>query len=510
MKTKLLIQISFIFAMQLGLAQEKEQAPTTFPFGEPGAASRGFFGEDDRREVQDAEGFEDYVRATAVMVPKSSISGNRIYGVSLREQLSQRFGLNAFAEDVRFLDQPTAASCTGFLIAPDILVTAGHCIETLEDAKQYVWVFDYTNEMNFNGKYLEVDQEDVFEVVEVLSAELNDETESDYSVLRLARKSDRRPYRFRTGGLIPTGVNIFTVGSPTGIPLKLAENAVVVENTSENWFKSDIDVFPGNSGGPVFDRAGWIEGILVRGAVKLSQGDYSADFVHDTLCNCIRTVQFDEVAGTAGSQTHKITEIPVELMYESIYDNLEYGIRNFSKQRFEDWDDYSWIFTYDYTRRRGALEEIAMEVRNYNALNAILPNTAAKYSDSESREYLGDALGNDDFYMLQILLENGLYADAGIDHPHSLLQEAVLKADKAAAALLVEHGANFRVADSRQNNLLHLAASQGNLELIEYLVSLGVDAGVRNSDKKLAEKIAKANDHKAAYKYLKAARKGKV
>src|SRR5690606_14952849 len=151
-----------------------------------------------------------------------------------------------------------------------------------------------------------------------------------------------------------------------------------------------------------------------------------------------------------------------------------------------------------------------MEVRNYNALNAILPHTAGKYSDSESREYLGDALGNDDLYMLQILLENGLYADAGIDHPHSLLQEAVLKADKAAAALLVEHGANFRVADSRQNNLLHLAASQGNLELIEYLVSLGVDAGVKNSDKKLAEKIAKANDQKAAYKYLKAARKGKV
>lgn len=510
MNKKFLFVLGCLVSTQFLLAQEVVQELKTYPFGEPGTTSRGVFGEDDRMEVQDAEGFEDYVRATAVMVPKTYVRGTRIFGPSLRTVLSHRFGIDSFADDVKFLDQPASGSCTGFLIAPDILVTAGHCIETLEDAKKFVWVFDYTSDVKYDGQYLEVDQEDIFEVVEVLSAELDDVTESDYSVLRLARKSDRRPYRFRTSGTIALNENVYTVGSPTGIPLKLAENAVVVENTAENWFKSDIDVFPGNSGGPVFDKAGWIEGILVRGAVELSSGDFSADFIHDTVCNCIRTVNFNEVAGTAGAQTHKITQIPVNLMYTSIYDNLEYGIRTFSKRRFEDWDDYSWIFNIDYTQKRRPLEEVAMEVRNYNALQVILSHTGSDYSDSDSREYLEGALKSDDLYMLKILLENGIYADAGIDYSYNLLQEAVMKGNKAAAALLVEHGANFRVTDAQQNNLLHFAAAHGNLDLIKFLVSIGVDASSKNNDKKLPEKIAKANDHKTAFKYLKAARKGKV
>lgn len=510
MSKKLLFLFGCLISGQSLLAQERLQEARTFPFGEPGTTSRGVFGEDDRKEVRDAEGFEDYVRATAVMVPRESVNGTRIFGPSLRRVLSYRFGIDTFAEDVKFLDQPAAGSCTGFLIAPDILVTAGHCIQTLEDAQDFVWVFDYTSEVKYDGEYLEVDEEDIFEVVEVLSAELDEATESDYSVLRLARKSDRRPYRFRTSGTVATGEKVYTVGSPTGIPLKLAENAVVVENTPENWFKSDIDIFPGNSGGPVFDQAGWIEGIMVRVAAEWSEGDLTADFIHDTLCNCIRTLNFQEVAGTAGAQTHKITQIPVELMYASIYDNLEYGIRNFSKQRFEDWDDYSWIFTYDYTRERGPLEEVAIEVRNYNALSEILAYTAEKYTDNDSRVLLNRAFDNNDLYLLEVLLEKGIYADAGVDYSYSLLQEAVRHSNLEMASLLVANGANHRVIDAQQNNLLHYAAAQGNMELLEFLVGLGIDAGAKNSDKKLAEKIAKANDHKAAYKYLKAARKRKA
>ena len=233
MNKKLLFLFGCLLSGQSLLAQEGLQEARTFPFGEPGTTSRGVFGEDDRKEVRDAEGFEDYVRATAVMVPKASVYGTSIFGPSLRKVLSYRFGIDSFAEDVKFLDQPAAGSCTGFLIAPDILVTAGHCIRTLEDAQDFVWVFDYTSEVKYDGEYLEVDEEDIFEVVEVLSAELDEVTESDYSVLSLARKSDRRPYRFRTSGTVATGENVYTVGSPTGIPLKLADNAVVVEITPE-------------------------------------------------------------------------------------------------------------------------------------------------------------------------------------------------------------------------------------------------------------------------------------
>ena len=43
----------------------------------------------------------------------------------------------------RFSDQPSAVSCSGFLVGPDLLVTAGHCIQTQKDCDDVSWVFDY-------------------------------------------------------------------------------------------------------------------------------------------------------------------------------------------------------------------------------------------------------------------------------------------------------------------------------------------------------------------------------
>ena len=104
-----------------------------YPFGEPGIeVTRGVFGSDDRKEVKDAYGYQDFVRATAVMISKENIYNEEFYAWSLRDLLKRKFGKDRFSNDVKFLDQPTVGSCTGFLIAPDIMVTAGHCINSME------------------------------------------------------------------------------------------------------------------------------------------------------------------------------------------------------------------------------------------------------------------------------------------------------------------------------------------------------------------------------------------
>src|SRR5665647_843873 len=45
-----------------------------------------------------------------------------------------------------FAQQPTAPVCSGFLVGPDTLVTAGHCYNAMgtpeDTCKQFVWVFD--------------------------------------------------------------------------------------------------------------------------------------------------------------------------------------------------------------------------------------------------------------------------------------------------------------------------------------------------------------------------------
>ena len=146
-RTPLLLMTAFCF-LSLS-AQEKKIIE--YPFNEPGSqATRGVFGEDDRKEIKDAEGYQDFARATAVMVSKNNIYNNEFYSWSLREKIQNKYGKDVkISEDVRFLDQPAIGSCSGFLIAPDILVTAGHCINSMEEAKNVVWIFDYTNDMKF-------------------------------------------------------------------------------------------------------------------------------------------------------------------------------------------------------------------------------------------------------------------------------------------------------------------------------------------------------------------------
>jgi len=504
--------ILLLLLTTVSFAQDTLQTVTIqYPFGEPGTASRGVFGPDDRKEAQDAVGYQDFVRATAVMISKESLRGNTAYSWSLQERLSQMFNTENFDDNVKFLDQPALANCTGFLIAPDILVTAGHCIKTLDDAKGYVWVFDYTSNMKFNPitHALNLDADDVYEVVEVLSAKLDEDTDDDYSVLRLNRKSNRRPYRFRTGGDITEGTGINTIGSPTGLPLKFSENAQVVDASPSNWFKSDIDSFPGNSGGPVFDDYGWIEGILVRGAVTYLNGDYSGDYYYDADCDCVKTVTFDSAVYTAGCQAHKITKIPADLMYRSIYDNINYAIENNSEDRFDDWAVYNWIFTKDYTQNRGLLEVAALRARNYKIYDKILEYTFETYTDSQRRQLLDYAISDNNPTLYNILLDRDIYVDAGADKPYTALQEAIMNANLTWAKKLIDAGADTSIKDTGKNNLLHLAAATGNMASVNFVLNIDRSfAKESNSRGDMPENIAKDNRNKSLFKYLKKVRKG--
>jgi hypothetical protein len=48
-----------------------------------------------------------------------------------------------FCEGERFVDQPSPGSCSGFLIAPDLLVTAGHCSLVQDFCSKFRWVFGF-------------------------------------------------------------------------------------------------------------------------------------------------------------------------------------------------------------------------------------------------------------------------------------------------------------------------------------------------------------------------------
>jgi V8-like Glu-specific endopeptidase len=506
----LLLTIACTGLAYYGLSQDTTQkaAPDTYPFAAPGDTSRGIFGEDDRKDVTDAVGYAGYTRATAVMVNKKLVKNGKIYGYSLKELLQKRFGNYPIDPSVKFLDQPTCASCTGFLIGPDLLMTAGHCIEDENDLKNNVWVFDYTKRLyhSKSGRYVNVPSTAIYRGKELVASKFGSvSTRIDYAIIRLDRETDREPYRFRTSGTVPFYSPVYMIGAPTGLPLKLADNAYVVYNKDSRYFKNSLDGFPGNSGGPVFNKYGFIEGIHVRGAVELSGGKYTGDYKYDQECNCIKNVEWSSTYGNAGSHAHKVTSVPQEILHMAIYENIEYAIRKDDMSRLKKWLIYSWMLDHEYTKRRGRLEMVAARANNQEALEMILAKSTAdiKATDADGKNLLYFAILNKNADMLNYLLKNGVSPNKADKYGSTALFWAVREYNPEAVKILLSKGANPNVKNTYGSYVIHEAVRTNNMEIIRELIKNGADLSVKNADGWTPKKMAKKLKFKSLKKYLK-------
>lgn len=446
------------------------------------AASRGAWGADTRAEASTKWEYRDYMRATATAVRKDQVKGDRISTGSLREGLLRYFGNHEFDDNVRFLDQPIAGFCTGFLIAPDILVTAGHCITDQDKLLNTVWVFDYTADVTFNlqDKYITIPQSNQYQGVEILDRSLTENGEYDYAIIRLDRKVvGRKPYKFRTGGAVKFDQMIAMIGSPEGLPLKLADSAHVTNNeTFATSFLTDLDAFHGNSGGPVFNMLGFIEGILVRGPgwdyhVDEETGKIKQDVWYD-FYNMIG------LQAENGNGVHRINFTNDDILAQAVYRNLEVAIEDNNLNEFKEWTMYQWIWKKQF--------------ENKDNLIAL----AAKYHRAE---ILDAVLGTE-----------GLDLNAGDRYKTPLL--IVFAQNDQAAAITKAKAAygealDLNIRDANGETALMVAARNGNMAAVQALIAAGADLKAMNHAGKTARSVAKSTKHKDIAKVLKKAEKAK-
>jgi len=202
------------------------------------------------------------------------------------------FTLRTFAYNVcadePFSNQPTSAFCSGFMVGPDLIATAGHCFDS-GDIGRVRFVFGFVME-NANTPVVTVDASQVYTGVELVGRALSGNL--DYSVVRVDRaitSPGATPFELRREGVVPVGANVGVIGHPSGLPLKLAfgDNTVVRSNSNSGFFVANLDTYAGNSGSPVIDpNTGRVEGILVRGEV---------DFV--TVGGCSRSNVVSDTGG---------------------------------------------------------------------------------------------------------------------------------------------------------------------------------------------------------------------
>lgn len=228
------------------------------------------YGEDNRQdlyEVTDSK-LRKMSDPIAAIFYNGRLSLNEDGHFSIQSSYSNRGRALNLCSTEKFRDQPITAYCTGFLVAPDIVATAGHCIsdETDCDWSSVVFHFAYTqpnSQVNWTHK------DNVYKCKQVIKASFSPAFGfiPDYALIRLDRPvKNITPLQFNSAAL-DDNAKLVVMGHPDGMPLKIAAGAYVKKNKKHShFFVTNTDTYGGNSGSPVMNlETGFVEGILVRG-----------------------------------------------------------------------------------------------------------------------------------------------------------------------------------------------------------------------------------------------------
>lgn len=253
------------------------------------ASSNVVYGEDNRMEVFEASPeYKKYASATLARVDMNELRGWKFLKLWELKKSDTLKDMNV-CSDEKFLDQPTIARCTAFLVSPKHIVTAGHCISdhTCKNGLYY-WLFDY--HMPETGEFaLKRPKENFVSCKKVVKRIYSRSTGQDYALLEIKKEvTDRAPLKFRREGNASVGDELVMIGHPSGLPTKVADGARV-NSVNEHFFTANLDAFGGNSGSPVINtRTGEVEGILVRG---------QTDYVWDQANFCNRVNRLNDEDG---------------------------------------------------------------------------------------------------------------------------------------------------------------------------------------------------------------------
>lgn len=239
------------------------------------------YGVDDRREISANPQLEKLASAVALMVPLNFVS-ETAGGLQIEmKSLSDTWGL---CSSERFATQKVSAvACTGFLIAPDILVTAGHCAVNwarVENAmtpqcEAFGWLFDDRLDSR-NGaapSLKNVPPERFARCKSVIYANQEVETNlttqkntygEDIAFIRLDRPMTNRTNLVFADRSAEAGERVSTMGHPVGLPLKAVASSLVFDSSPKEYVRAFLDTQGGASGSPVLNSENQVVGVLVR------------------------------------------------------------------------------------------------------------------------------------------------------------------------------------------------------------------------------------------------------
>jgi V8-like Glu-specific endopeptidase len=269
------------------------------------AGAKVIYGDDNRDEYYEASAARQKLARSVVSLWKAEDMQGPQGDLTFVQRLRSKYTLNTktftqFMEQASglplcpnepFREQPTGAFCSGTLVGRDLVMTAGHCITSEEDCKNTRFVFGFAVKKKGGSAPAEVPATEVYSCSKIevtkldsskhpgidhgLAAMLGVVLDQDYAIVRLDRKVlNHRPLKVNKTPALPAGAPLFVIGHPSGLPMKIADDATVKNpGDGENYFEANLDTYGGNSGSAVFNaKTNLIEGILVRGDQDFKKG----------------------------------------------------------------------------------------------------------------------------------------------------------------------------------------------------------------------------------------------
>ncbi len=253
------------------------------------------YGVDDRELITDSSPYAHYARAVLSQLREGALNkqGKRFFlkTKSLNEHVGN------LCEDTPFRETPTFSYCSAFMVSPELMVTAGHCIEDQQECEETTWAF--ADQMTSSK---EIPSQDIVRCEKLVNRLKNSISKNDYALIKISRPISHRPHlNFRTSGVITEDAPLVVIGHPTGLPLISTDQGQIRENDSPFLFKLTSDTFGGNSGSPIINiDTGLVEGILTDGDL---------DYILDRERGCRTTFKCQE-GSCRGENGVRITNIP--------------------------------------------------------------------------------------------------------------------------------------------------------------------------------------------------------
>lgn len=228
------------------------------------------YGDDDRLDYYQADvGARQFANSTVALMRTGNLEAN---GATTRIKTSSYGQGMGLCTNEPFYSQETAAFCSGFLVKPDVIVTAGHCIRSEISCQSTKFVFGFRLE-NEGSQPREVATENIYSCQQLIHSVAQPDGE-DFAVIRLDRPvTQATPLSWRKEGRIETGAGLTVIGHPSGLPTKIAGGASV-RTLKPQYLIANLDTYGGNSGSVVLNAStGLVEGVLVRGELDFTYKD---------------------------------------------------------------------------------------------------------------------------------------------------------------------------------------------------------------------------------------------